>query len=79
MAYGIASREEVQLERDRISAARQAAERLQSLKDWAAARAEAHACGYQFMSFSEWLGESSPKDAAVDRYMNEFGDYYFVD
>lgn len=79
MAYGIASREEVKRERARIAAARQAEERIQLFKDWAGARAEAHACGKQFPSFSEWLGESNSKAEAVDRYMNDSDDYGYVD
>lgn len=79
MAYGIASREEVKRERARIAAARQAAERIELFQNWAHARAEAHACGQQFPSLSEWLGESNPKAEAIDRYMNDSNDYGYVD
>lgn len=79
MAYGIASREEVKRERVRIAAARQAAERIKLFQNWAGARAEAHACGQQFASFTEWLGESNLKAEAVDRYVTDSNDYGYVD
>lgn len=79
MTYGIASRKEVKRERARIAAAHQAAERIELFRNWAGARAEAYACGQQFPSFSEWLGESNLKAEAVDRYMTDSNDYGYVD
>lgn len=78
MSYGMPSREEVKHQRAAVAAAQQAAQRMQQFKDWAASRSEAIACGLEFPTFSEWLGETSLKAAAVDRYMRQSDDDYGV-
>lgn len=36
-------------------------------------RAEQRACGYEFETFEEWLGEITPREAAEQRIANDAG------
>lgn len=48
----------------RIRAANEVAERERRFDEYRCERAEARACGHEFPSFSEWLGETSAKERA---------------
>jgi len=51
----------------KASAAAQARHRAENREDYNLYRAEARACGYEFASFEEWMGETSSKAAAYSR------------
>jgi hypothetical protein len=41
------------------------------LDDYADYKSESRACGYEVMSFKEWMGEISAHEAAQDRLYDE--------
>ncbi len=51
----------------RIRAKNEAEVRERRLEQYRCERAEARACGWEFPSFSDWLGETSAKERAEDR------------
>lgn len=51
----------------RANAAARARHRAEQREEYNAERAEARACGQEFPSFEEWLGEISPRELAEER------------